>query len=71
MSPEQTTLYGILAVVVITLVIMLVGAPEVVVVVDWLVTRGALVAGVYLFWRLVRALENRGRSEDGRTDSNG
>lgn len=63
MSPERIVLYGMVAVIAISAAIMVVRAPVVGMVglgaVDWVLTRGALVAAVCLLWRLVRAVERR------------
>ena len=63
--------YVVLIVLMLALGMMLERAPlheavEIIGMVDWVVTRGALVTAVYLFWRLVRAFERRVALEEGR-----
>lgn len=60
---ERSLTYLVLIVLLLSVGMMLERAPLASLVglrvVDWMVTRGALVAAVYLFWRLVRAYERR------------
>jgi len=63
MQPEKIAWYGTLGVILVIVVTMIGRLPPKFAVsiaaVDFIITRGALLFGVYLLWRLVRAYERR------------
>lgn len=69
MQPERVAWYGTLGVIPVIIVTMIGRLPPefagFVAAADYIITRGALLFGVYLLWRFVRAYERRaGESGD-------